>query len=118
MNNEEKKSINEFIDKLSNTLPFMDGKEKGSSDELLDEILTITDYGFMRGDKGDYSVFIVKEIPEKFFFGGMVITEDLKEFDTNGYYDEIKMKGLQIQFSKVVSRKTGKTYTNVQYIKS
>lgn len=65
---------------MSNNIPFMDGREKG--DQILNEELTIIDYGFLTGEDGEFIVYITREHEDLFFFGGSVMTEKFKELET------------------------------------
>lgn len=65
---------------MSNNIPFMDGREKG--DQILNEELTIIDYGFLTGEDGEFIVYITREHDDLFFFGGSVMTEKFKELET------------------------------------
>ena len=62
------KSLRERAKEFSSLgLPFMEGREKGETDELLGQESTICDYGFLPNDNGEaYAVFIVKERSNKF----------------------------------------------------
>lgn len=98
------KSLRDKVKELSNTLPLMEGREKGDMDDLIDEIVTITDYGFMQGDDGNYVAFTIKEDKEKFFFGGMVLTGDMEILESDGYRSEIIENGLPILLSNRISK--------------
>lgn len=110
-----KKSLKDRAKEFSVQLPFMDGREKGESEELLGQISTIVDYGFLTGDKGnDYAVFIVKERSNKFYFGGQVLTDQLQQLEAEGYHEEIVNEGLPVLFGQKKS-KNKQTYTTVEF---
>lgn len=91
-------SLKDFTKKLNegNSIPFMEGRTKGELDELVEKNVTITNFAFLKNDEGDYAVFVVKEIPDSFYFGGLVITENLKKLEEEGYKEEIEANGLPV----------------------
>lgn len=96
-------------------LPFMEGREKGETDELIGQETTICDYGFLPNENGEaYSVFIVKERSSKFYFGGEVLTDRLTQLEKEGYHDAIVAEGLPILMTKKKS-KNNRYYTNVEF---
>lgn len=94
-------------------IEFMQGRTKGELIEILDVVVTITDYEFLDGTDGEYAVFIIKEDNDKFYFGGSVLTRDLKEF-TEEEKNEVKEKGLPVKFSNKKS-KNKRNYTGVEF---
>lgn len=115
MSDNMKKSLRERARAFSVQLPFMDGKEKGNTDELMGTINTITDYGFIPNEQGEpYVVFCVKERTGKFFFGGTVLTDRMMQLDAEGYRDEIESDGLPMLMTSKKSKKN-REYTNVEF---
>lgn len=111
----ERKSLKDRAKEFSVQLPFMDGREKGEMKELHGQVSTITDYGFLTGDKGtDYVVFITKERSNKFYFGGQVLTDQLQQLEAEGYHEEIVADGLPVLFGEKKS-KNKQTYTTVEF---
>lgn len=108
--------LKEFTKKLNegNSIEFMSNRTKGELSEIIDVLLTITDFAFLKNDDGDYAVFIVKEIPDSFYFGGLVITENLKTLEDNGFKAEIQKDGLPC---KITARKSKnkKTYYAIEF---
>lgn len=117
MSNEKTlKSLKERAKEFDVQLPFMDGRDKGDASELLGQISTITDYGFLPNDAGEpYAVFIVKERPTKFYFGGAVLTARLSDLDAEGYHDAIVEEGLPMLLTEQKAKKSNRTYTNVTF---
>ena len=104
---------------FSNLLPFMEGKDKGDINRIVDTNVTIVEYGFLQGtgDDGsnkDYICFVVKEDPQHFYFGGQVLTENMRDLDEEGFGDAIRKEGLPVQFSKKKS-KNKREYTTVTF---
>lgn len=109
-----KKSLQNMAKEMTATLAIMEGREKGDIDSIINKTVTIRDYDFMKGEDGDYAVFIIDEDKENFFFGGMVLTQNLTDFDENDYHEEIVAKGLPTLFGKKKSKK-GNNYTTVTF---
>lgn len=117
MSNEMKsmKSLRERAKEFDVRLPFMEGRDKGETKELLGTVNTITEYGFLPNEQGEvYACFIVKERPGKFYFGGTVITDRLTQLETEGYHDVINAEGLPILMTEKKS-KNGRMFTNVVF---
>lgn len=111
-----RKSLRDRAKEFAFSLHFMEGRERGSIDEIKGAVHTIVDYGFLTNDAGQpYVGFIVKEDSANFYFGGMVLTDQLMKLDAEGYYDDIVKEGLPVLMTDVKSRKTNKTYTNVEF---
>lgn len=92
-------------------LPFMDNREKEDLVNLQDKTVTIRDFGFLKDEKGgEYVAFICDEYPKDFFFGGSVLTDDLKTLQDDGYYEAIVKEGLPTKFGEKKS-KNNRTYT-------
>lgn len=109
-------SLKDFTKKLNegNSIPFMEGRTKGDLAEIKDNILTISDFAFLKNEEGDYVVFIVKEIPDSFYFGGMVITDNLKAIENEGYKEEVQKEGLPCKITARKS-KSKKTYYAIEF---
>lgn len=114
--NNLRKSLMERAKEFSARLPFMDGKDKGNPDELLGQVSTINDYGFLPSEDGSsYVVFTVAERSGKFYFGGSVLTERMSQLDQEGYGEAIREGGLPVLMTQAKARKSGRTYTNVEF---
>lgn len=109
------KSLRDRAKEFSVRLPFMDGRQKGETKDLLGQISTITDYGFLPDDRGEhYVVFIVKERSSKFYFGGQVLTDQIAQLDQEGYGAEIREAGLPMLLTEKKSR-NNRGYTSVEF---
>ena len=118
MSNENKtmKSLRDRAREFDVQLPLMEGREKGETKELIGQISTIVDYGFLPNEAGEpYAVFIVKERATKFYFGGTVLTSRLLDLDRDGYHEAIIAEGLPMLLSEDKSKKTNRTYTGVTF---
>lgn len=109
------KSLRDRAKEFSVQLPFMDGREKGDAKELVGQVSTIVDYGFLKGDDDrEYAVFITKERAKTFYFGGTVLTDQLAQLEAEGYHDAIVEEGLPMLMTEKKS-KNNRTYTNVEF---
>ena len=109
------KSLKERARQFTIQLPFMDGREKGDSKDLLGTVNTISDYGFLKGDDNrDYVVFIVKERIGKFYFGGQVLTDQMQQLEAEGYHETIVAEGLPLLMTEKKS-KNNRSYVNVEF---
>lgn len=112
---EMKKSLKDRAKEFSVQLPFMDGREKGDAKELVGQVSTIVDYGFLKGDDDkEYVVFIVEERSKTFYFGGTVLTDQLQQLEAEGYHDEIVDNGLPMLMTEKKS-KNNRSYVNVEF---
>ena len=110
-----RKSLKDRAKEFSVQLPFMEGREKGDAKELVGQVTTIADYGFLTGESGDdYAVFIVKERSNKFYFGGTVLTDQLQQLEAEGYHEEIVTEGLPMLMTEKKS-KNKRSYVNVEF---
>lgn len=116
--NESKTSMKPLRDRAKEfdaRLPFMEGKDKGETKDLIGQVTTITDYGFLPNDQGEaYAAFIVKERPGKFYFGGTVLTDRLEQLEAEGYHEAIVEEGLPMVMTEKKA-KNGRSYTNVEF---
>lgn len=96
-------------------LPFMEDKEKGDFKSLKGEAITINEYGFLKDAKTneEYVCFTIIEHDE-FYFGGKVLTENMREFEDEGYHDLIVKEKLPVLFDEKMS-KNKRTYTTVKF---
>ena len=95
-------------------IPFMEGREKGELEEILGKVCNIKDYAFINGDDGEYAVFIVDEIDDHFYFGGSILTQNLKAF-TDEEHEELRENGLPVLLTTRKTKKGNRTYTNVEF---
>ena len=116
MSNNLMKSLKERAKEFSVQLPLMEGRDKGETKEILSTVCTIVDYGFLPNETGEpYAVFVVKEIPNKFFFGGQVLTARLTELEEEGYHDAIVAEGLPVLMTEKKGKKSNRGYVNVEF---
>lgn len=115
MKSDMRKSLKDRAREFTVQLPFMDGREKGDSKELVGQVSTIRDFGFLKGDDDrEYAVFIVDERSKTFYFGGTVLTDQLMQLEAEGYHEEIASEGLPMLMTEKKS-KNNRSYVNVEF---
>lgn len=115
MSTNMKKSLRDRAKEFDVRLPFMEGREKGETSELLGTVNTINEYGFLPNDKGEmYACFTVAERPGRFYFGGTVITDRLEQLESEGYHEAVVEEGLPVLMQEKKSR-NNRTFTNVVF---
>lgn len=115
MSDNKMKSLKERAKEFAVRLPFMEGRDKGETKELLGTVNTIIDFGFLPNDHGEvYVAFIVKERDKKFYFGGQVLTDQMTQLEAEGYREAIMAEGLPMLMTEKKS-KNNRSYTNVEF---
>ena len=110
------KSLRDRAKEFDARLPLMEGREKGETEKIMGQVSTLNDYGFLPNEAGEmYVVFTILERPNQFFFGGSVLTARMVELDQDGYGEAIRTEGLPILLTQTKSRKSGRSYVNVQF---
>ena len=92
----------------------MEGREKGDLNNILNQALHISDFGFITNDDGEYPVLAILEYPDYFFFGNSVINDMLKEIEK----DDMKtaLADQKIIFKKLTSKKNGRQYFAFEFV--
>ena len=67
----------------------------------------------MNGENGEYAVFTLKENKNLFYFGNSVVSEVLKQVETDNMVEELRNVG--VVFEKVVSKKKRK-YIAIRFV--
>lgn len=101
-----------------------EGRKKGDINELIANHtngVTLRGADILRDRKrnSDYVVFICEEEPDKFYFGGSVVTNYISELiatcESKEAFDaEIKEEGLLVAFEQKRSPKSGNVYVSVK----
>lgn len=106
--------LKKFTNQLKNKLEILEGKEKGDKREILNQVVTICDYGFINNKDGQYAVFIVKE-NDKFYNASSLLSDYLKAIDEEEEgHKEVVEKGLPIKLTEKVSSNNRK-YIDVEF---
>lgn len=108
--------IKEVSQITASGLLFMEGKEKLEvKGDILNNVLTVDDYGFLEGEEGEYVVIALREYPNHFIYGSSVVTQAFKTLDEK-FNDEQKAflieQGLTFKLSEMLSKNKRK-YTKI-----
>lgn len=96
----------------SKGIPFMDGRDKGESADIVGKWLHIDDFGFIKGDNGEFAVVSFAEDAEHFYFMNSIITEMLQKVNADSMR---KYLGSQaIRFDMKTSAK-GRDYMTYEF---
>lgn len=110
--------INEVSQITASGLPFMEGKEKLEvKGDILNNVFTVDDYGFLEGDEGEYVVIALKEFPKHFIYGSSVVTQAFKTLDEKFNAEQkafLLEKGLTFKLSEMISKNKRK-YTKIVF---
>lgn len=112
-----KLSLKERVMQFKNEgVPFMQGRVKADIKDLKDKLVTLRDFSFIKNEHGEeYVVFIVDEEEEKFYFGGLVMTSNLKDLKDEGFYEEIKTEGLPLAIHERKNKRGNRSYLYPEY---
>jgi hypothetical protein len=98
-------------------VPFMEGRTK--ADQLpVGSPVTITEFGFIKGEDGDYVVLGLKEDTRLFYFGGTIVTDKMKQLEAmmdQADKDEIAIEGIPVLFTKKVAKKGKREYMTCEF---
>ena len=94
-------------------IAFMDTCEKANVTDLFGRTVHITDFGFIKGEDGDYAAFTVAETPGLFYFGNAIITDMLKKVDADGKREELQFVAVRIE--QRLSKK-GRNYVGFEFL--
>lgn len=118
MNNTEKgefkKDLRARAKEFQIQSPIMLDREKGDQKSLFGTPVTIIDYDFTQDSKTNkpYVIFIIQEDPQRFYFGGQVLTDQLTQLEEEGYGEQIRAEGLPVLFNNKISKEK-RSYTTV-----
>lgn len=110
--------INEVTNITASGLPLMEGKTQLKVEgNILNNTLTVDEYGFLEGEEGEYVVIALKEYPEHFIYGSSVVTQAFKQIDNKFKKEEIAKlleMGLTFRLSEQMS-KNKRRYTKIVF---
>lgn len=98
----------------SKGIPFMDNRDKGSNDDILDKPLHIVDFGFITTKYGDCAVVIFKEDAEKFYFLNSIITDVLHHIESDDMRS--KLADQAIVFTKKWNKDETAQYMTFEFV--
>ena len=104
----------DYFKKFKKSIDFMDGRDRAElADLCTGEKYHIEEFAFLNGENGEYAVFIVKENDNLFYFGNSVVSEVLKQVETDNMSEELRSVG--VVFEKVVSKKK-RAYIAIRFV--
>lgn len=110
--------INKAQQITASGLPFMEGKEKLEvKGNILNNVLTVDEYGFLEGEEGEYVVIALKEYPQHFIYGSSVVTQAFKTLEETLNEEELAFildKGITFKLTEVISKNKRK-YTKLTF---
>lgn len=109
------KSLKERVQELGVVVKLAKGREKGELKDLLGEVVTINDAEIVEMNDDTFIAFTVAEDKKKFYFGGMVLSNDLITLVKEGYLEAIRKEGIKITLNEEKS-KNKRDYTKVTYL--
>lgn len=109
------KSLKERVQELGVIVKLAKGREKGELKDLLGEVVTINDAEIVEMNDDTFIAFTVKEDKKKFYFGGVVLSNDLITLINEGYLEAIRKEGIKVTLNEEKS-KNKRDYTKVTYL--
>lgn len=104
----------DYFKKFKKSIDFMDGCARGDLSNLCTgEKYHIEDFAFLNGENGEYAVFTLKENKNLFYFGNSVVSEVLKQVETDNMVEALRNVG--VVFEKVVSKKK-RAYIAIRFV--
>lgn len=104
----------DYFKKFKKSIDFMDGRDRAElADLCTGEKYHIEEFAFLNGENGEYAVFIVKENENLFYFGNSVVSDVLKQVETDNMVEELRNVG--VVFEKVVSKKK-RAYIAIRFV--
>lgn len=104
----------DYFKKFKKSIDFMDGRDRAElADLCTGEKYHIEEFAFLNGENGEYAVFIVKENDNLFYFGNSVVSEVLKQVETDNMSEELRSVG--VVFEKFVSKKK-REYIAIRFV--
>lgn len=104
---------------LSNEIEFLRDRKKSDTEKLVNKIVTIIDYDWMKtkkdGEESLFPCFIVKGDDEHYYYGGSDLAKILKGLDEEGLKAEVQKEGLPVKIHEKTKLKDGnRTFTKYE----
>lgn len=93
-------------------IPFMEGRDKAVLADVVGNPVHIEDFGFIRGEDGDYACLALKEYPTVFFFGNAYITAMLKKVDNDNMRGALREQNVVFELK---TSKRGREYMSFKF---
>ena len=94
-------------------IAFMDNATKVELKVTCGKPVHIDDFGFIKGESGDFACIHLAEYPNNFFFANAIITDMLKQVESDGMRDALKSQ--PIVFGMHTSKK-GREYMGYEFV--
>jgi len=117
--NVAKKRLKEFHEGRDGVPDIMRNRTQCDLKEYSGKIVTMLDYEVLKSYQYNtyYSVFVLKEEPQKYFYGGKVITCELLDHEDAGLHVDVKKAGMKVKFTeKSHSDPNKNSYFVMEYI--
>lgn len=101
--------------------PLMKDRTKGNISDICEKPVTLRDYDVVQmmsnktGEIQDVAVLQIDEYPTLFFFGGLIATKLVNQFD-EADKEELNSTGLKIMFKKGKANKSGNDLTLIEVL--
>lgn len=103
--------------KKSSSRLISDGMKQLHTDEILGQVLTVTDVDVMNGRNGECGVITFAEYPESFYFTGKVLREMCEQFlADDAAMEEMHAGKVRITISRKKSETSGRDYITFEYV--
>lgn len=118
-----KKTANKYAAAAARAIascPLMDGRTKGSWDDMEGVELTLTDAYKMSGDDGDYFCITVEDNDEEYFFTPSKLTEAIAAVEKLAKEDDVELTeavaGIVFVVDAPVKTKNGRKFRNAHIV--
>lgn len=114
-------NLREYALKKTVMSDLMNGREKMETREITGKEITICDFDVVSDKDGaSYTVYVCREYPDRFMFGGMVLTDLLTgyiaEVGIENAKAEVQRDGLRIKLTTCTTKQGGRSYTKVEVL--
>ncbi|MBA2861799.1 hypothetical protein [Methanococcus maripaludis] len=100
--NVARERLKEFHEGRDGVPDIMRNRTQGELRDYSGKIVNMLDYEILKSYLYNtyYSVFILEEAPEKYFYGGKVITHELLDHEDAGLHVDVKKAGMKVKFTE------------------
>lgn len=119
-------NLREFAKAQKMVSPLMENRDKIDTKDVIGQELTLIDFDIVQTGMKPYSVCVFREYPDKFLFGGTVMTDLLfkisEEYGENYSAELDAVDGLKLRLKTVVAKKRSaengmfNSYTDVEIL--
>lgn len=88
-----------------------------TTEMIVGKELTIIDYSLANTKNGECAIVIFEEMPDNFYFGGLVLTDMIKAIDQDEFDKrELRKTGMKVKLTSTENKDHTRTYTNVEIL--